>query len=207
MNHIYQQVCILNHMTARRRFLMRDRAKLVVRPRELPMHPEEIRRLVKRGDLQRVGRGRYVLPDIEPSENFGFALAAVAAPRAVVCLLSALRFHGIGTQAPREIWIAVERGTSRPRVDYPPVRVAIFTGSAFRFGIERHLIDRTPVRIYSAAKTVADCFKYRHKIGLDIALEALREGLRARKFTRDALWSAAKVCRVTAVVRPYLEAM
>jgi predicted transcriptional regulator of viral defense system len=171
------------------------------------MHPQAISRLVERGELQRAGRGRYIRVNSEPSENFGLALAITAAPRAVVCLLSALRFHDIGTQAPREIWLAVERGTSRPRVDYPPVRVAIFASAAFRFGIERHMIDGASVRIYSAAKTVADCFKYRNKIGLDVALEALREGLRSRKFTRDALWAAARICRVTEVMRPYLEAL
>jgi predicted transcriptional regulator of viral defense system len=174
---------------------------------KLSIHPQEISRLVARGDLRRVGRGRYVLPKSTLSENFGLALVAEAAPRAAVCLLSALRFHDIGSQAPHEVWIAVKRGSTRPRVDYPPVRVTQFSGTAFRFGIEQHVIDGVSVQIYSAAKTVADCFKYRNKIGLDVALEALREGLRAKQFTRDALWSAAKVCRITAVIRPYLEAL
>ncbi len=158
-------------------------------------------------DTLRPSRGRYVLPQVDLSENLGLALVAAAVPRATICLLSALRFHAIGTQAPHEVWIAVEQGTTRPRLDYPPVRIALVSGRAFTFGVERHVIDGVPVRIYSAAKTVADCFKFRNKIGLDAALESLREGLRSKSFTREALWTAAKVCRVTAVIRPYLEAI
>jgi predicted transcriptional regulator of viral defense system len=186
------------------------RSKPILQPRDftrLAIHPQEISRLVQKGELVRVGRGRYVLPQAEHSENLGLALVAAAVPRATICLLSALRFHGIGTQAPQEVWIAVEQGATRPRLDYPPVRVALVSGRAFGFGVERHVIDGVPVRIYSAAKTVADCFKFRNRIGLDVALESLRDGLRSRRFTRDALWAAAKVCRITAVIRPYLEAM
>jgi len=193
-----------------RRITASRKVKAVIPARSLAeqaIHPQQVRRLVERGELTRVGRGQYVLPASEHSENFGLALVAAAARRSVVCLLSALRFHNIGTQAPREVWIAVERGDTRPRIDYPPVRIAQFTGPAFKFGIERHTIDGVPVRIYSAAKTVADCFRFRNKIGLDIALEALREGVRERRFTRDELWAAAKVCRVTVVMRPYLEVL
>jgi predicted transcriptional regulator of viral defense system len=162
---------------------------------------------VSKGDLIRVGRGRYVLPRAEHSENLGLALVAAAVPRSVICLLSALRFHGIGTQAPHEVWIAVEQGAARPRLDYPPVRVTLISGPAFRFGVEGHQIDGVPVRIYSPAKTVADCFKFRNKIGLDVAIEALREALRAKRCTREEIWAAGKVCRVTTVIRPYIEAI
>jgi len=162
---------------------------------------------VSKGELIRVGRGRYVLPQAEHSENLGLALVAAAVPRSVVCLLSALRFHGIGTQGPHEVWIAVEQGAARPRLDYPPVRVTLMSGSAFTFGVERHQLDGVSVRIYSPAKTVADCFKFRNKTGLDVAIEALREVLRAKRCTRDELWAAGKVCRVTTVIRPYLEAL
>jgi len=189
---------------------LRAGAKVIMKPQDFArrgIHPEQVSRMVKRGDLVRVGRGRYVLPKAHYSENFGLALVAAAIPEAIVCMLSALRFHGIGTQAPHEVWIAVKKGATRPRLDYPPVRVAIFSDPAFSFGMERHVIDTTPVRIYSAAKTVADCFKFRNKIGLDVALEALREGLRAKKFGREELWKAAKICRVTTVIRPYLEAI
>ena len=160
-----------------------------------------------KGQLIRVGRGRYVLPQAEHSENLGLALVAAAVPQSVICLLSALRFHGIGTQAPHEVWIAVAQGAARPRLDYPPVRVTLVSGSAFTFGVERHQVDGVPVRIYSPAKTVADCFKFRNKIGLDVAIEALREALRAKRCTREELWAAGKVCRVTTVIRPYLEAI
>jgi predicted transcriptional regulator of viral defense system len=141
------------------------------------------------------------------SENLGLALVAAAAPKAVICLLSALQFHGVGRQSPREVWIAVHKDGSKPRLDYPPIRMAVFSGVAFTFGVERHVIDGVPVKIYSAAKTVADCFKFRNKIGLDVALEALRDGLRAKRLNRESLWAAAKVCRVTTVVRPYLEVL
>jgi predicted transcriptional regulator of viral defense system len=187
-----------------------SRKKGVLRARDLVrqgIHPQTVSRLVQQGKLTRAGRGRYLLSKNEPSQNIGLALAATAAPQAVVCLLSALRFHELGTQAPYEVWIAIARQNTRPRVDYPPVRVTRFSGKAFTFGIERHEVDGVRVKIYSGAKTVADCFKFRNKIGLDVALEALREGLMEKRFTRDELWRAAKVCRVTTIIRPYLEVL
>ncbi|MEO7207231.1 MAG: transcriptional regulator [Steroidobacteraceae bacterium] len=147
-----------------------------------------------------------MLPQAELSENLGLALVSAAVPRSTICLVSALRFHDIGAQAPHQVWIAVEQGAARPRLDYPPIRVTIVSGAAFSFGVERHQIDGVSVRVYSPAKTVADCFKFRNKIGLDVAIEALREALRAKRFTRDELWVAAKICRVTKVMRPYIEA-
>jgi len=193
-----------------RRLVRSARSKAVLQPRDfarLNIHPQQVSRLVEKGELVRVGRGRYVLAGNEHSENLGLALVAAAAPKAIVCLLSALQFHGIGTQSHREVWIAVAKNNARPRLDYPPVRVAVFSGAAFTFGVERHVIDGISVRVYSAAKTVADCFKFRNKVGLDVALEALREGLRAKRINRDSVWAAAKVCRVTSVIRPYLEAI
>jgi predicted transcriptional regulator of viral defense system len=173
----------------------------------LRIHPQEIRRLVSKGELIRVGRGRYLLPQAEHSENVGLALVAAAVPRSVICLLSALRFHAIGTQAPPEVWIAVAQGEARPRLDYPSLCLTLVSGSAFGYGIERHQIDGIPVRIYSPAKTVADCFKFRNKVGIDVAIEALREALRAKACSRDEIWAAAKICRVSAVIRPYMEAI
>lgn len=184
--------------------------KVVLQPRDFAragLHPEQVRRLVQAGQLDRAGRGRYLLAGAAVPEDIGLALVATAVPAAVVCLLTALRVHGIGTQAPREIWIAVDRRAAKPRIDYPPIRVVRFSGRALTFGIEAREIGGTPVRIYSPAKTVADCFKYRNKIGLDVALEALKEGLRLKRFTRDELWTAAGVCRVSRVLRPYLEAL
>jgi predicted transcriptional regulator of viral defense system len=184
--------------------------KTVFQPRDFAragLHPEQVRRLVRDGQLQRAGRGRYLLQNAEPSGDIGLALAAAAAPAATVCLLTALRVHEIGTQAPREIWLAIDRRAAKPRIDFPPVRVVRFSGKALTFGVQKRTVDGVPVRIYSPAKTVADCFKYRNKIGLDVGLEALRAGLSDKRFTRDELWAAAKVCRVTTVIRPYLQVL
>jgi predicted transcriptional regulator of viral defense system len=185
-------------------------AKTILQARDfvrLRIHPQEVRRLVGKGELIRVGRGRYMLPRAEYSENVGFALVAAAVPRSVICLVSALRYHAIGTQAPHEVWIAVAQGEARPRLDYPPVRLTLVSGAAFAYGIERHQIDGVPVRIYSPAKTVADCFKFRNKVGLDVAIEALRETLRAKRCSRDQIWAAAEVCRVSFIIRPYMEVL
>jgi predicted transcriptional regulator of viral defense system len=128
--------------------------------------------LLPAGQLRETIERRYVLPQAEHSENLGLALVAAAVPQSVTCLISALRFHGIGAQAPHEVWIAVAQGAARHRLDYPPVRVTLVSGSAFTFGVERHVVDGVLVRIYSPAKTVADCFKFRNKISLDVAIEA-----------------------------------
>jgi predicted transcriptional regulator of viral defense system len=199
-----------SNLRLRKQLAASARSRIVLQPRDfarLSIHPQQISRLVTKGELIRVGRGRYMLPQAEHSENLGLALVVAAVPRSVICLLSALRFHNIGTQAPHEVWIAIEQGAARPRIDYPPVRVTLISGPAFTFGVERHPIDGVPARIYSPAKTVADCFKFRNKIGLDVAIEALREALRAKLCTREELWAAAKACRVSTVIRPYIEAM
>ena len=199
-----------SNLQRRKQLAASARSRAILQPRDfarLSIHPQQVSRLVTNGELIRVGRGRYMLPQAEHSENLGLALVAAAVPRSVICLLSALRFHGIGTQAPHEVWIAVEQGAARPRVDYPPVRVTLISGPAFTLGVERHPIDGVQARIYSPAKTVADCFKFRNKIGLDVAIEALRESLRAKRCTREELWTAAKICRVSTVIRPYIEAM
>src|ERR1700731_2524241 len=199
-----------SNLQQRRLLAASARSKAVLQPRDfarLRIHPQEISRLVGKGQLIRVGRGRYVLPQAEHSENLGLALVAAAVPHSVICLLSALRFHGIGTQAPHEVWIAVAQGAARPRLDYPPVRVILVSGSAFTFGVERHLVDGVPTRIYSPAKTVADCFKFRNKIGLDVAIEALRDSLQQKKATVNEIYRYAKVCRVSNVIRPYMEAL
>jgi predicted transcriptional regulator of viral defense system len=169
------------------------------------IHPEYLRRLCEKGTLIRVGRGLYMPADAQPTANVSLAQAARRVPHGIVCLLSALRFHEIGTANPFEVWIALARDVRRPQVEYPPLRTMRFSGKALTEGVERHRIESVQVKVYNPAKTVADCFKYRNKIGLDVAIEALRDGLRSKKCTRAQLWQYAKVCRVTAVMRPYLE--
>jgi len=174
---------------------------------ELGVSRTQFGRLVERGLLERVGYGLYRSPDAEITEHHTLAQVAARAPAGVACLLTALRFHDLTTQAPFEIWLAIERKAARPRLDDLPVRVLYFSGAAFTAGIEEHLVENVRVRVYCPAKTVADCFKYRHKIGLDVALEALREVWRARRATMDDLWRYATICRVANVMRPYLETL
>jgi len=164
-------------------------------------------RLVERGVLMRSGRGVYVPTETDLSESHSLAEVARRVPGGVVCLLSALRFHGLTTQNPFEVWVAVRRGRRRPRVDYPPLRVMWFSGKAYEEGIEEHSIEGVTVRIYGAAKTVADCFKYRNKVGLDVALEALRECRRQRCARMDEMYQYARICRMDRVMQPYLEAL
>jgi predicted transcriptional regulator of viral defense system len=171
------------------------------------IHTQALTRLVNDGTLERVSRGRYRLPDAPLTERHGLALVAAAVPKGVVCLISALNFHGIGTQLPAEVWIALDRRTRRPALRYPPLRVVRFGGSALSEGIESHSIEGVTVRVYNVAKTLADVFKYRNKIGLDVALEALREGWRDRRFKMDDVHRYARVCRVERVMRPYLESL
>jgi len=182
----------------------------VIRTRDLSdrgLHHESLRRLCKDGVLVKTGRGLYELADADVTEHHSLALIGRKISNAVVCLLSALQFHDIGTQSPSKVWIAIDRKAGKPKMDYPPLRIVRFTGHALNAGIETRVIEGVTVKIYNPAKTVADCFKYRNKIGLDVALEALRECLREQHCTNDELWHFAKVCRVANVMRPYLEAV
>ena len=182
----------------------------VLRSRDLAQQGiarEYLTRLTQAGLLERTGRGLYVLSDAELTEHHSLAEAAKRVPAGVVCLLSALRFHDLTTQAPFEVWIALPPTARHPRPGSPPLRVVRFSGPALTEGIEEHVIEGVPVRVYNPAKTVADCFKYRNKIGLDVALEALRETWRERRATMDELWHYAEVCRVATVMRPYLESL
>lgn len=182
----------------------------ILRSRDLARHGiarEYLARLVRAGLLERAGRGLYVLPDAELTEYHSLAEAAKRVSDGIVCLLSALRFHDLTTQAPFEVWLALPPTARRPRPVSPPLRIVRFSGSALTKGVEEHVIEGVRVRVYNPAKTVADCFKYRNKIGLDVALEALRETWRARRATMDELWHYAEVCRVATVMRPYLESL
>ena len=164
----------------------------------------ELCRMVADGELIRVGRGLYSLPDAEIGENHSLVEAVKLCHGGVVCLISALYFHRIGTQLPYETWL-MRQNRNVPPVKDVPVRFVYCAGDAFSFGIEKHMIEGIEVSVYTPPKTVADCFKYRNKIGLDVAIEALREGWRAKLFTMDELWAAVKVCRVQNIIQPYVE--
>ena len=182
----------------------------ILRPRDLDAHgiPRTyLSRLVSAGKLQRIGRGLYRLPGNDVSEHHSLAEACKRAPNGAVCLLSALRFHELTTQAPFEVWLAIGEKAWRPHVDYPPLRIVRFSPAALHSGVEGYQIEGVTVPVFTPAKTVADCFKYRNKIGLDVAIEALKECWRSRRCTMDELWKHAKVCRVQNVMRPYLESI
>jgi predicted transcriptional regulator of viral defense system len=161
----------------------------------------------QQGLVTRVGRGIYAPADQRPSEFRSFEEVAKRVPRGIICLLSALRFHDLTTQAPFEVWIALDRKSRTPRLEYPPIRVIRMTPVSLEYGIQRITSSGVEMKVSSAAKTVADCFKYRNRIGLDVALEALRDTLRKRKASVDELWTAGRVCRVLNIMRPYIEAL
>ena len=164
-------------------------------------------RLTAAGLLGKVGRGLYRLPGHPGSEHESLAAVAARVPQAVFCLLTALQFHELTTQLPRQIWIAMPRGSHVPRIDYPPIKMVQMTGDVYSEGIEMVERDGVQLRVYGVAKTVADCFKHRSKIGLDVALEALKDARAKRRASADELWRCAKLCRVANVMRPYLEAV
>ena len=164
-----------------------------------------LQRLVARGQLVKHGRGLYGLPDSDVTQHHSLAQACKRVPHGVVCLLTALSYHGLTTQTPAEVWMALDRTAWTPRVREPKLHVVRFSGTAMTAGIETALIEGVSVRVYGVAKTVADCFKYRNKIGLDVAMEALRDAWRQKRCTMEALWRYAKICRVANVMRPYLE--
>ena len=182
----------------------------VLRPRDLDAEgiPRVyLRRLLAEGLLDRPGWGIYVAADLKPTPHHSLAEACKRVPHGIVCLLSALQFHELTTQAPFEVWLAIAEKARLPKVEYPPLRVVRFSGLALESGIKEHRIEGVAVKVYTPAKTVADCFKYRNKIGLDVALEALRDCWKKRRATMDELWQAAKTCRVANVMRPYLESL
>jgi predicted transcriptional regulator of viral defense system len=188
--------------------LVRERG--VLRPRDLAalgLDPNYLARLERAGRLERVGRGLYVSPEAAVHEHHTLAEASKRAPHGVVCLLSALRFHEIGTQNPHQVWLAIDQDARPPKQSGVPLRIVRFSGRALSEGVETHVIEDVPVRVYNPPKTVADCFKYRNKIGLDVALEALREVRQERRATIDEIWRYAEIDRVANVMRPYLEVL
>ena len=171
------------------------------------IHPEALRRLTSRGQLARIGRGLYSLPSLKPTEHHTLAEVAKRVPNGIVCLLTALRFHGLGTQNPREVWLAVDRRAGIPKIDFTPARIVRMSGAALSAGIGEHNVDGVRVRITTPARTVVDCFKFRNKIGVDVAVEALKDYRRLRQGTVDALWQQADQLRMSKVIRPYWDAM
>lgn len=181
----------------------------IFRPRDLEalgIHRSVLRTWLRGGTAKRVGRGLYRRTDVEPNEYETIALVAARVPQAVVCLLTALRVHGIGTQAPREVWIALDRKARKPQLGKLPVRVVRFSGPMLTCGVETREIQGLPVQITSPARTVVDCFRYRNKIGLDVALEAMREVLATRRASIPEILRIAEVGRVRRVIAPYVEA-
>lgn len=169
--------------------------------------PETLARLVRDGVLLRPARGLYQLADASPDARRTLAEAAALVPKGIVCLVSALQFHGLTLQMPSEVWMAIDRTAWRPRIDYPPIRFVRFTGPALKDGIKRHRIEGIDVAITEPSRTIVDCFRYRGKVGIDVAMEGLREGLRQRKATSDQLWRSATKARVWSAMKPYVEAV
>jgi predicted transcriptional regulator of viral defense system len=164
-------------------------------------------RLVQRGLLEKVGRGLYTSPKFSGTEHVTLVEASYQLPKGVVCLLSALRYHNFTTQPPHEVWMAIGPKSWAPRISSAPIRLVRMSGQALHFGIKEHKMAGIMLRVFNPAKTVADCFKFRNKIGVDVAIEALKECRRTKKATMDELWAAAKVCRVANVMRPYMESL
>jgi predicted transcriptional regulator of viral defense system len=184
--------------------------KALLRPSDAVAHGRSrqyLAQLARKGLLHKVARGLYALPQRQASEFASLAEIASKYPQVQVCLLSALAFHGLTTQAPFEVWIAVGNKARAPRPDYPPLRIVRFSGAALSEGVEVHNIEGIAVHVTSVAKTIADCFKYRNKIGLNVALEALKEAWHAKRVTMDELWHFGQICRVHNVMRPYLEGL
>ena len=186
------------------------RGQSVIRPRDLKEHglPKDyLYILAQEGVIERIGRGLYQWPNKDLGRHHSLIEISKLAPKAVVALLSALNYHNITTQNPHQIWLAIDRKAWRPEISYPPVRFVTMSAESLHSGVETHLIEGVPIKVFNPAKTVVDCFKYRGKIGLDVALEALREGWSSRKFTIDELQNYAKICRVQKVMQPYLESL
>jgi len=186
------------------------RAQSVVRPKDLKklgLPKDYLYLLEKEGIIERVGRGLYQWPGKDLGRYQSLAEVCKLAPKAVVALLSALNYHNITTQNPHEIWLAIDRKAWRPEISYPPIRFVTMSGKTLHSGVQEHSIDGALIKVFCPAKTVADCFKYRNKVGLDVALEALREGWSAQLFTMDELLRYAEVCRVKKVMQPYIESL
>lgn len=168
---------------------------------------DQLPALVRAGTVERVSRGLYRVAAAEPTEHYSLAMASARVPNGIICLLSALTVHGLGTQLPREVWMAIPHKARRPRVPGLPMKVVRFSGAALRYGVERTTFEGVPGRVTNPARTVVDCFRFQRLVGKDVALEAIREALRERKATPNEIWRAAEVCRARSLVGPVLEAL
>ncbi len=178
--------------------------------RDLPQGKRRIKRLYRlqqSGAIEHVGHGIYQDLRVAMTQCHHLLEPAIRSPKGVVCLLSALQFHHLTTQQPSETWFAIENKAHSPKVSQSRLRIVRMSGPALVEGVETHIIEGVPVQIFSIAKTVVDCFKFRNKIGLDVALEALRECLQQKRCKVQDIWNFAKICRVSSVIRPYLEAL
>jgi len=205
-----KNIATLVNQSTEKKVLALVRKGGILRPRDLQVKglpSDYLWRLHKQGKLEKVGRGMYASQDAELSEHQTVVQAALRVPHGIVCLLSALRFHDLTTQSPFEIWMAIDVKARAPKEDIIPLRIVRFSGKALTSGVEIYTIEGVNVKVYKPAKTVADCFKYRNKIGLDVAIEALRDCWRKKLATSDELWHYAKICRVARVMRPYLESV
>ena len=171
------------------------------------MSRQKLKELTDAGELLHLGRGLYSLPDSPVTENHDLAQVAARVPQGVVSLSSALQFHGLTTVSPWRVHLMLPRGARPPKIEHPPVSIVYASGEMYSTGIEEHVIEGIPVKVTSIPKTAADCFKYRSKIGLDVALEALKQILEERRATRAEIRQYAKICRVENVMRPYMEAL
>ena len=182
----------------------------IFRPKDLAefgVSVDQLRAWLRRGEAERIGRGLYRHRDAELTEQDTIVRVCTKVPRAIVCLLTALHLHGIGTQLPREVWIALDRKARKPKLEDLPARIVRFSGPMLTYAIETRNIQGIQVRVTSPARTIVDCFRYRKRIGLDVALEALRDGLRSKHVTVEKIRRAAEVCHIQTVIRPYLESM
>jgi predicted transcriptional regulator of viral defense system len=171
------------------------------------IHPRTFYNMLQEGIIEKLSRGLYRLVELPSLGSPDLVSVSKRVPNGVICLISALAFHEITNQIPHEVYLAVSRNSQIPRIDYPPVRIFRFSSSTYTEGIELQKVDGMPLRMYGPAKTVADCFKYRNKIGLDVAVEALKRYRETKLFSVDEMMYFAQVCRVARVMRPYLEAV
>lgn len=196
--------------TSRQLILDLAREQGLVRARDVVAYglpSTSLTRGVRYGDLVRVNRGVYTVSDHQLSEHTALAEVALKYPKGIICLLSALRVHNLTTQAPFQVWLAIPNKARAPSMEYPPLRIVRFSGAGLTDGIQEHQIDGVSVQVTNVARTVADCFKFRNKIGLDVAIEALQEAWREKRVSMDELWHHASICRVNNVMRPYLESL